>query len=183
MTDRIDIRMMAALRGDAPDDRGGALLPDLTDRNEMRATRSSRIVWLVGIFMVVFFAWAWFFEIDEVSSGTGRVIPSSHEQVIQSLEGGILSRLNVREGQIVERGAVLAQLDPTRGETSVEETAARYRAALAASARLQAEVEGRSTIAYPPNWINGRNSRHPRRPFSGRVVPTLTKRSAALIRH
>lgn len=149
MTDRIDIRMMAALRGDAPDDRGGALLPDLTDRNEMRATRSSRIVWLVGIFMVVFFAWAWFFEIDEVSSGTGRVIPSSHEQVIQSLEGGILSRLNVREGQIVERGAVLAQLDPTRGETSVEETAARYRAALAASARLQAEVEGRSTIAYP----------------------------------
>lgn len=126
----------------------GDALPDLNDLNETRATRSTRIIWLVGLFLVAFFAWAWLFEIDEVSSGTGKVIPSSREQVIQSLEGGILSKLNVREGQIVEKGAVLAQLDPTRGESSVEETAARYRAALAASARLQAEVAGQSSIAF-----------------------------------
>ena len=130
-------------------DKNGPGLPDLADHNEMRATRSTRIVWMVAPFLTVFFAWAWFFEIDEVSSGTGKVIPSSREQVIQTLEGGILSKLNVREGQIVEKGAVLAQLDPTRGESSVEETAARYRAALAASARLQAEVAGKSSIAFP----------------------------------
>lgn len=130
-------------------DKNGPGLPDLADHNEMRATRSTRIVWMVALFLTVFFAWAWFFEIDEVSSGTGKVIPSSREQVIQTLEGGILSKLNVREGQIVEKGAVLAQLDPTRGESSVEETAARYRAALAASARLQAEVAGKSSIAFP----------------------------------
>ena len=65
------------------------------------------------------------------------------------MEGGILSKLNVREGQIVEKGTVLAQLDPTRGESSVEETAARYRAALAARARLEAEVAGRAQINFP----------------------------------
>lgn len=150
MMGRIDAGMMAAARAASPDERGGAALPDLTDLDETRATRSARIVWLVAVFLAIFFAWAWFFEIDEVSSGAGKVIPTSREQVIQSLEGGILSQLNVREGQLVEKGTVLAQLDPTRGESSVEETAARYRAALAASARLQAEVAGQSTIAFPP---------------------------------
>lgn len=142
-------RIAAAFRGASPDE-GGATIPDLTDHNEVGAAHSARVVWLVALFLAAFFAWAWFFEIDEVSSGAGKVIPSSREQVIQTLEGGILSRLNVREGQIVAKGAVLAQLDPTRGESSVEETAARYRAALAASARLQAEVAGRSSIAFPP---------------------------------
>lgn len=141
--------VMAALRGGLPDERSSAALPDLTDLNETHATRSTRVIWLVALFLAAFFAWAWFFAIDEVSSGTGKVIPSSREQVIQTLEGGILSKLNVREGEIVEKGKVLAQLDPTRGESSVEETAARYRAALAASARLQAEVEGRSSITFP----------------------------------
>lgn len=141
--------VMATLRGTAPDERGGTTLPDLTDLDETRATRSTRVVWLVVIFLAIFFAWAWFFEIDEVSSGTGKVIPSSREQVIQTLEGGILLQLNVREGQVVDKGTVLAQLDPTRGESNVEETAARYRAALAASARLQAEVASRSHIDFP----------------------------------
>lgn len=117
-------------------------LPDLDDLDEARASRSGRVIWQVGLFLAVFLAWAWYFEIDEVSSGTGKVIPSSREQRIQTLEGGILAELLVREGEIVEKGQVLARLDPTRGESSVEETAARYRAALAASARLQAESQG-----------------------------------------
>ncbi|MBS0426682.1 MAG: HlyD family efflux transporter periplasmic adaptor subunit [Proteobacteria bacterium] len=127
----------------------GAVLPNLDDLDETRATRSARVVWWIALFLALFLAWAWFFEIDEVSSGTGKVIPSSREQRIQSLEGGILAELRVREGQIVEKGQVLAQLDPTRGESSVEETAARYRAALASSARLRAEVEGHPSIDFP----------------------------------
>ncbi|UZG43728.1 HlyD family efflux transporter periplasmic adaptor subunit [Caldimonas thermodepolymerans] len=126
-----------------------ARLPDLNDLDDARATRSVRVVWWIALFLALFFAWAWWFEIDEVSSGSGKVIPSSREQHIQSLEGGILAELRVQEGQIVEKGQVLAQLDPTRGESSVEETAARYRAALAASARLRAEVEGQSAIDFP----------------------------------
>lgn len=127
----------------------GRAMPGLDDFDEVRASRSGRVVWLVTLFLAAFLAWAWFFEIDEVSSGTGKVIPTSREQRIQSLEGGILAQLNVREGQIVEKGEVLAQLDPTRGESNVEETAARYRAALASSVRLRAEVEGQGSLQFP----------------------------------
>ena len=119
------------------------------EMDEVRASRSGRVVWMLGLCLLAFFAWAWFFQIDEVSSGTGKVIPSTREQRIQSLEGGILAELHVREGQIVEKGQVLAQLDPTRGESSVEETAARYRAALASSVRLRAEVEGQDALQFP----------------------------------
>jgi adhesin transport system membrane fusion protein len=124
-------------------------MPAIGDFDEVRASHSDRVVWLVTAFVLAFLAWAWFFEIDEVSNGGGKVIPSSREQRIQSLEGGILAELLVREGDIVEKGQVLAKLEPTRGESSVEETAARYRAALAASVRLRAEVEGRDNLQFP----------------------------------
>ncbi|KNC90529.1 HlyD family type I secretion periplasmic adaptor subunit [Trabulsiella odontotermitis] len=84
--------------------------------------------------------WAWFGILDEVSTGTGKVIPSSREQVLQSLDGGILAELNVHEGDVVQAGQILARLDPTRSESNVGESAARYRASLASSARLYAEV-------------------------------------------
>lgn len=122
---------------------------DLGDYNEVKASQSARVIWLVALFLLIFFLWAWFFKIDEVSSGEGKVIPSTREQLIQSLEGGLLEELHVREGQIVEKGAILARLDPTRGESSVEESATKYRAALAARARLRAEVAGQSSIAFP----------------------------------
>ena len=122
---------------------------DVFDLDEARASRSSRVVLWTGAFLAVFLAWAWWFEVDEVSSGGGQVVPTSREQVIQSLEGGIVAQLAVAEGDIVEKGELLAQLDPTRGESSVGETAARYRAALASSVRLQAEVEGRDALEFP----------------------------------
>ncbi|MGY1518949.1 HlyD family efflux transporter periplasmic adaptor subunit [Luteimonas sp. A482] len=122
---------------------------DVFDGDEVRASGSSRVVLWVAVFLVVFLAWAWWFKVDEVSSGGGQVVPTSREQVIQSLEGGIVAELAVAEGDIVAKGQMLAQLDPTRGESSVGETAARYRAALASATRLQAEVDGRDTLAFP----------------------------------
>lgn len=124
-------------------------LPSLDDIDEVKASKSGVVVWLLALFLLIFFIWAWFFEIVEVSHGIGKVIPSSREQHIQSLEGGILASLHVHEGDVVEKGQVLAQLDPTLGESSVQETAARYRAALAASARLKAEVDGKSELVFP----------------------------------
>ncbi|MCO8096077.1 HlyD family efflux transporter periplasmic adaptor subunit [Acinetobacter lwoffii] len=110
--------------------------------------KSSVIIWIVGIGLLVLLIWAWLFSLEEVSTGTGKVIPSSKEQVVQSLEGGILTTLNVREGEIVERGQVLAQLDPTRFESNVGESESLLVSSRATSARLRAEVSG-TPLVFP----------------------------------
>lgn len=58
--------------------------------------------------------WAKVTELDEVTRGEGKVIPSSKIQIIQNLEGGILSEVLIAEGQIVEKGDVLLKIDDTR---------------------------------------------------------------------
>src|SRR5690606_23047078 len=112
--------------------------------DDVGLTRSSRVVLIVFAGFVAFLLWAWLADLDEVSTGTGRVVPTMREQVIQSLEGGILADLKVRQDDIVEPGQILARLDPTMTESNVDETAAKYREALASSARLTAEVNGTS---------------------------------------
>ena len=71
----------------------------------------SLVIWIVGIGFLVFCTWAWVFKLEEVSTGVGKVIPSSKEQTIQSLDGGILTSLDVKEGDIVQKGQTLAQID------------------------------------------------------------------------
>lgn len=113
---------------------------------------SSRLVWLVATLLLVFLSWAWYFELDEVSTGSGKVIASSKEQVIKTLEGGVIAALPVQEGDIVERGQVLAQLDRTRIESAVAESASRSRAAQAAAARLSAEVND-TQLQFPEDVL------------------------------
>lgn len=115
---------------------------------ESEIVKSSRIIWAFLLLLVALIVWAYFAEIVEVSTGSGKVVPTSREQVIQSLEGGIISDLYVREGDIVDKGQVLAQLDLTKTEATVEESAAKYRAALASIARLEAEVD-HSDLDFP----------------------------------
>lgn len=118
------------------------------DLNDGRLKRSSRVVWVVAGGLLLFFVWAALAQLDEVSTGSGRVVPSLREQTIQSLEGGILSKLMVQQNDIVERNEVLAQLDPTRSASEVEESSAKYRAALARAARLEAEVN-QTKLTFP----------------------------------
>ena len=113
------------------------------DEGRSRLTGATRLLWLVTALFVALFTWAWFAKLDEVASGSGRVVPTSREQVIQSLEGGILAKLMVKQDDIVRPGQILAQLDPTQAGSTVDESAAKYRAALASAARLRAEVTGR----------------------------------------
>lgn len=112
----------------------------LDGRDERAIAGSSRVIWGCAIMLACFLAWAAWFEVVEVSTGTGKVVPSSREQVIQTMEGGILEQLNVTEGALVERGQILAQLDPVKTRSNVAESAAKYRAALASVNRLEAEV-------------------------------------------
>ena len=115
---------------------------------EPRLPRATLVAWSLFALLVVFITWASLFQLDEVTTGSGKVIPSSHEQVIQSLEGGIIHSLMVREGDIVERGQQLAQLDRTKTESSVLESESRLNAAMATAARLNAEVND-TALTFP----------------------------------
>lgn len=118
------------------------------DEGAGRLTAARRLIWVLAALFAAALLWGWFALLDEVATGEGRVVPTSQEQVIQSLEGGILKKLTVHQDDIVEAGQVLAQLDPTQAGSTVEETEAKYRAALARIARLTAEVNG-TPIRFP----------------------------------
>ena len=98
--------------------------------------------------MAAGYFWASNAVLDEVTIGAGRVIPSSREQVIQSLEGGILAEMAVREGDVVDKDRVLLRIDDTRFGASFREANSRITALQAANARLRAEASG-GAPAFP----------------------------------
>lgn len=113
--------------------------------------RGLLVALLLGVAMFV--AWASMFQIDEVARAQGEVITGSRVQVIQSVDGGVLSELLVREGDRVEPGQVLARLDQTRFASSVGEIQARLFALRAKVARLRAEVVGRDALDFPEGLV------------------------------
>ncbi len=118
------------------------------DINRNASLSSRRIIWIIVAGLVVFFIWASQFYLDEVSFGTGKVIASSKGQIIQSLDGGVLASLQVKEGQLVQSGEILARLDPTRLLAVVGESQAKLQALQATAARLTAEVNS-TPLVFP----------------------------------
>jgi membrane fusion protein, adhesin transport system len=111
-----------------------------------------RVTWVLYLLLgalVVAMVWASLAEVDQVSLSEGRIVPDAREQVIASAEVGILSELLVREGDRVERGQVLARLDPTRVEAQQNEGQVKRLALLATIARLSAEASGKP-LQFPP---------------------------------
>ncbi|MGA1316257.1 MAG: HlyD family type I secretion periplasmic adaptor subunit [Rubrivivax sp.] len=100
-------------------------------------------VYLLLALLVVAVVWASLAQVDIVARAQARVVPDGREQVIASLEGGILRELYVKEGQQVREGQPLAQIDPTRFEAQQAEGQSRRLALRGAVARLEAEASGR----------------------------------------
>lgn len=96
--------------------------------------------------ILVLIVWAAFAELDEVTKGEGKVIPSRQLQVVQSLDGGIVQEIKVREGQAVEKGQLLLKIDPTRFESSLKENRAQYYSLQAKVARLDAISSGKPFV-------------------------------------
>lgn len=101
---------------------------------------------LLVALMAVGYYWADNALLDVVTVGSGRVIPSSREQLIQSLEGGILAELRVREGDVVDKDQVLLRIDDTRFGAPFREAHSRITALRAANARLRAEASGGAPV-------------------------------------
>jgi len=102
--------------------------------------RSKVLLTLIVVIVFWLITWASFAEIDEITKGVGKVIPSKQIQVIQNLEGGIVSEILVREGQMVEKGQILVKIDDTKFSSSFEENKLRYLELQVKSIRLQAEA-------------------------------------------
>ena len=108
-----------------------------------------RVVWISAGTIFVLLIWANFAVLDEVTRGEGKVIPSRQVQVLQSLDGGIVSEILVKEGQAVRTGDLLLKVDPTRMVSSLRENRSQYLSLLAKGARLRALAEG-SRFVPPP---------------------------------
>jgi membrane fusion protein, adhesin transport system len=103
---------------------------------------------LMAASLVAALVWAANSNVEEITAGTARVVPSSHEQVIQSLESGILTELLVKEGDLVEAGQALLKIDPTKANASLHEGSNKVLAMRATAARLRAEARG-TTPHFP----------------------------------
>lgn len=106
------------------------------------------VIMLLFAFLVVFVIWAYNSPLEEVTRGQGSIIPSSREQVIQSLDPGTIAEMRVQEGDIVEKDEVLLKLDDTRSSAILRESEAKVANLEAMLARLKAESYG-TAIVFP----------------------------------
>lgn len=122
-------------------------MPELAGATLQESPSLSRLtVWLAAILLLIALVWANFAVLDEVTVGEGKAIPSSKVQVVQNLEGGIVTEIFVREGQMVDKGATLLRLDDTRFKSNKGESEADRYALTAQVERLSAESEGRPFV-------------------------------------
>lgn len=114
--------------------------------------RARTLLRLAGAAIVLLLLWAAFAEVDEVTRGLGKVVPTSQVQIIQSVDGGVVESLMVNEGQVVEAGQLLLRVDPTRFVSSMMESRSAQLALQAKALRLQALTRG-TPFSPPPELL------------------------------
>jgi adhesin transport system membrane fusion protein len=111
-------------------------------------TATTILLWAMVAFVVVFFIWAAFAELERTVRAEGRVVPNSQLQIVSNHEGGIVETILVEPGDEVDIGEEMIRLDPTQTGADLDSGEALVSALQIKSARLEAEVQGR-TPAYP----------------------------------
>jgi len=110
----------------------------------------SRFAYLLTVcvagFSVLFLIWANFATLDEVTRGEARVVPSQKVQVIQNLEGGILSEMLVHEGQVVQANDVILRISNTNAQAAYRDSHTQALTLKAMMARLDAEAQGKDPV-------------------------------------
>ncbi len=112
--------------------------------------RAPRTAWLILLILFLLIAaalvWARWAVVEEVTTGHGRVIPSTQNQIVQTLEGGIVSAIEISEGDLVEEGQVIMRIDDTGFASRLGELRQRRWALLAEILRREAEASGAAEL-------------------------------------
>ena len=111
-------------------------------------------LWAIFAFFIAMIVWASLAEIDEVTRGEGRAIPSSRLQKVQNLEGGIVAEVFAHEGEVVQAGAPLLRLDDTRFRSNAGESEADKLALEARIQRLTAQLDDATELTLSPEIIS-----------------------------
>ena len=122
-------------------------------RIQQEPVHARRLLYIMVLALIALLIWAAHAPLDEVARGDGRVIPSRQLQVLQSMDGGIVEEILVREGQIVEQGDLLLRIDPTRAVSSLQESRAQFASLTAEVARLQALIGDLEEPDFPVDLI------------------------------
>ena len=127
------------------DDVYGAMMTDAPTSHRL-------IIWSLAAMALCFGVWAYFSELDQVTTGMGKVIPSSQIQVIQSLDGGIMQNMYVKEGMVVTKGQPLVRIDDTRFRSDFDQQAQEVYSLQANVIRLSAELASITITSMATDW-------------------------------
>lgn len=113
-----------------------------------KALRTNR---LVSSCLIVLLLWASLAEVPQAAHGQARIIPSQRLQVVQAVDGGIITQISVQEGSTVKAGQILLQIDTTRFNSSLNEKVVQETSLRIREARLQAQLNKRP-LEVPQSW-------------------------------
>lgn len=122
-------------------------------RIQQEPVHARRLLYVMVLGLTGLLVWSAHAPLDEVARGDGRVIPSRQLQVVQSLDGGIVEEILVREGQVVEAGDLLLRIDPTRATSNLRESRAQFLSLTAEVLRLQALLADLDEPSFPDDLI------------------------------
>ena len=108
---------------------------------------------LVGIFVIGFGTWSAMAPLESAAVASGTVVSESSRKTVQHLEGGIIGAILVHDGDTVTAGQTLIRLDDTKARTTLAALRGQLWDAKAREARLIAERDGQSAIAFPPDLL------------------------------
>lgn len=108
---------------------------------------------LICVLLIAFLLWSLLFPLDIASHSMGEVIPASQTKLVQHLEGGIVRRIFVREGQQVKAGEVVAELERSASEADLREAQSHLGGLRIRALRLEAQLAGRREIDFPPELL------------------------------
>jgi hemolysin D len=120
-------------------------LPSAMEIEETPPSPIRRIlIWLIFAILIIAFLWSYFGRVDEVAVARGKIVPDGEVKVIQPLEIGVIRAIHVTDGQQVQQGQLLIEIDPTINQADVESTIKNLSIRLTDKQRLQEELTGKS---------------------------------------